>query len=131
MLIMKTQFQYVSISLLLKMEAVGLIVPCTSSCVINHVLNVLFCPFPTLLVFMSMITTARLHYTLNPLTLSCRSSCMNLLVCVLPAGCSCSAWMLHLLQFDCFGENVFPGISAESLSACIIMHRLIPLLPDY
>lgn len=60
MLIMKTQFQYVSISLLLKMEAVGLIVLCTSSCVINHVLNVLFCPFPALLVFMSMITTALL-----------------------------------------------------------------------
>lgn len=33
----------------------------------------------------------------------------------------CSAWMLRLLQFDCFSENMFPGISAESSSACIII----------
>ena len=81
---MKTHFQYVSISLLLKMEAVGLIVLCTSSYVMNHVRNVQLCSFPASLVFMSMITIALLDSdsTLNPLMLSCSSSCMNLL-----AGC--------------------------------------------
>ena len=81
---MKTHFQYVSISLLLKMEAVGLVVLCTSSCVMNHVRNVWLCSFPASLVFMSMITIALLdsESTLNPLMLSCSSSCMNLL-----AGC--------------------------------------------
>lgn len=55
----KTSFQYVSISLLLKMEAAGVIVLCSSSCVMNHVLNVLFCSSPALLVF--MITVALLN----------------------------------------------------------------------
>lgn len=45
-----------------KTKAVGLVVQCTSSCVMNHALNVLFLSFPALLVFISMITTALLSF---------------------------------------------------------------------
>lgn len=122
--IMKTQFQYVFVSLLLKTEAAGLIVLRTSSCVMNHVLNVLLCSFPALFVFMSMITIALLDsYSQSSYALLRFFMYEFVSVWCRLVAALCSAWMLHLLQFGCFSVNVFPGISAESLSACIIMHR--------
>lgn len=122
---MKSQFQYVFMSLLLKWKQLVLIEPHMFSCVMNHVLNVLLSYFLVLLLFMSMITITLLEsYSESFYILLVLHLLLNLFVCCV----LCSAWMLHLLQFDCFSENVF---SAESLSACIIMHLLIPLLPDY
>lgn len=116
---------------IIKIEAVGLMVLCTSSCVMNHVLNVLFCSFPGLLIFTSVIMTALHSYSESSYALLRFLMYKFVSVWCRLVAALCSAWMLHLLQFDCLSENVFPGISAESLSACITMHRLIPLLPDY
>lgn len=58
--------------------------------------------FPVLLVFMSMIAIALLsNPALNPLS-SPSFTRMNSLV-----RCRCSAWKLHLLQFDWFTESMF------------------------
>lgn len=118
--------------LIIKIEAVGLIVLCMASCVMNHGLNVLFCSFPALLIFISMITTALLNsYSESSYALLQFFVYKFVSVWCWRVAALCFAWMLRLLQFDCFSENVFSGITAESLSACIIMRRLILLLPDY
>lgn len=123
----KTYFQYVSISLLLKMEVVGLMVLFTSFCVMNHALNVLFCSFPAWLVF--MITIALLNsYSESSYALLWFFMYEFVSVWCWLVAALCSAWMLHLLQFDCFSENTFPGILAEKP---ISMHNHASLLRDY
>ncbi len=105
---------------------------CRSSCVMNHVLNVLLCSFTASLVFTSMISNALLD-SLSDSSFALLWFFMYEFVsvrCRLVATL-CSAWMLLLLQFGCCSVNRLTGISGESPSACLIMQRLILLLPDY
>lgn len=128
MLRRKTQFQHVPVILLSGKEAVGSMLLCASSCVMNHVLNV-----------HSVLSQPCYYPSVGFLLLSSESSESSYVVpnvwIMWGAGCVvatlCSTWMLHLLRPGCSGVIAFPEMSAENLSACLIIRRLMAEFPNY
>lgn len=110
MLRRKTQFQHVPIILLSGMEAVGLMLLCASSCVMNHVLNVCSvlsqpCYYPSVGFLLLSSESSESSYVVLHVWIMCGVGCVVAMLC--------PSWMLHLLQPGCSGVIMFLGISAE------------------
>lgn len=114
------------------MRALGYILLCVSSYVMNHVLS-----------FSSILFSIHEHdydcfQRTPPLTLLSSPAVFHVWLCEWAGGagslvvqfCSALTGCSAYSSLPAKVRKLFPGISAESLSACIIMHLLILLLPD-